>query len=159
MIIGIVAIAQNYAIGRGGKLPWHFPADLKFFKRTTTGNAVVMGFNTWKAIGKPLPNRLNIVLSRSERIEHRPNVLLLRSRDETLALSNYLNCDVFVIGGAKTYENFADVIEKWIVTEVPLLIEDADTFMPRNFLDGFVSEKTTDLGEGLIVREFHRKSF
>jgi dihydrofolate reductase len=56
-IIGIVAIAQNYAIGKDGKLPWHYPADLKFFKQTTTNHAVVMGFNTWKSIGKPLPNR------------------------------------------------------------------------------------------------------
>ncbi|HSK71207.1 MAG TPA: dihydrofolate reductase, partial [Pyrinomonadaceae bacterium] len=69
-IIGIVAIAQNYAIGRGGKLPWHYSADLKFFKETTLNNAVVMGFNTWKSIGKPLPKRLNIVLSRSAEIEN-----------------------------------------------------------------------------------------
>lgn len=159
MIIGIVAIAQNYAIGRGGKLPWHFPADLKFFKRTTTGNAVVMGFNTWKAIGKPLPNRLNIVLSRSEKIEHQPNLLLVRSREETLALTKYLNCNLFIIGGAKTYENFADAIEKWIVSEVPLSVDDADTFMPENFLNGFEPATATDIGDGLTVREFHRKSF
>ncbi|HSU25882.1 MAG TPA: dihydrofolate reductase [Pyrinomonadaceae bacterium] len=159
MIIGIVAIAKNFAIGKNGKLPWHYSADLKFFKQTTTGNAVVMGFNTWKAIGKPLPNRLNIVLSRSEKIDQQPNVLLLRSKDETLALAKYLNGDLFIIGGAKTYENFADVIEKWIVTEVPLTVEDADTFMPRDFHDGFEPSAVTDLGEGLTVREFQRKSF
>jgi len=78
-IIGIIAIAQNYAIGRGGTLPWHYSADLKFFKQTTTGSAIVMGFNTWRSIGKPLPNRLNIVLSRSENIEPQPNVILMRS--------------------------------------------------------------------------------
>jgi dihydrofolate reductase len=159
MIIGIVAIAKNYAIGKDGKLPWHYSADLKFFKKTTTGNAVVMGSNTWKSVRKPLPNRLNIVLSRSENIEHQPNVLLLRSKEETLALSNYLNCDVFIIGGAKTFETFADVIEKWVVTEVPLSVEDADTFMPKNFLDGFHADTSTDLGEGLIVSEFSRKPF
>jgi dihydrofolate reductase len=159
MIIGIVAIAKNYAIGKDGKLPWHYSADLKFFKKTTTGSAVVMGSNTWKSIGKPLPERLNIVLSRSEDIGHQPNVLLLRGKDETLALANYLNCDAFIIGGAKTYETFADVIEKWIVTEVPLSVDDADTFMPENFLDSFHSDTSTDLGEGLIVREFSRKSF
>ena len=159
MIIGIVAIAKNFAIGKNGELPWHYSADLKFFKQTTTGNAVVMGFNTWKAIAKPLPNRLNVVLSRSETIDHQPNVLLLRGKDETLALAKYLNCDLFVIGGAKTYENFTDVIEKWIVTEVPLSVEDADTFMPREFLEGFEPFGVTDLGEGLTVREFQRKSF
>ena len=107
-IIGIVAIAQNFAIGKDGKLPWHYSADLKFFKQTTTNHAVVMGFNTWKSIGKPLPKRLNIVLSRSQNIESQPNVLLLRSKEEVAALSKYLNCDLFIIGGAKTYENFAD---------------------------------------------------
>ena len=93
-IIGIIALAQNYAIGRGGKLPWHYSADLKFFKNTTTGSAVVMGFNTWLSIGKPLPNRLNIVLSRSENIEPQPNVIMMRSIEEVAALSKYLNCDV-----------------------------------------------------------------
>ena len=159
MIIGVIAIARNYAIGKVGKLPWHYPADLKFFKRTTIGNAVVMGFNTWKAIGKPLPSRLNIVLSRAEQIERQPGVLLLRGKDETLALAKYLNCDLFIIGGAKTYEAFADVVEEWIVTEVPLEVENADTFMPKNFLAGFEPKTTVNLGDGLTAREFHRKSF
>ena len=156
-IIGIVAIAKNYAIGRGGKLPWHYSADLKFFKQTTSGNAVVMGFNTWKSIGQPLPNRLNIVLSRSENIEPQPNVILMRSSEEVIALSNYLNCDVFIIGGAKTFENFSGLIEKWIVTEVPLNIEDADTFMPTDFLDGFELVETKDIDDGLKVKILHRR--
>ena len=100
MIIGIVAVAQNLAIGKDGKLPWHYSSDLKFFKQTTLDNAVVMGFNTWQSIGKPLPNRLNIVLSRSNSIENQPSVLLLRSREQVLALAKYLNCDLFIIGGA-----------------------------------------------------------
>jgi len=156
-IIGIVAISQNYAIGRGGKLPWHYSADLKFFKQTTTGSSVVMGFNTWRSIGKPLPNRLIIVLSRSENIEPQPNVILMRSSEEVVALSKYLNCDVFIIGGAKTYENFAGLIEKWIVTEVPLIVEDADTFMPHDFLDDFELLETKDIGEDLNVKFLHRK--
>lgn len=156
MIIGIVAIAQNYAIGKDGKLPWHYPADLKFFKETTTGNAVVMGYNTWQSIGKPLPNRLNIVLSRSREIEPQPNVLLLRSVDEVSALSKFLNCDLFIIGGAQTYKCFAGSIKKWIVTEVPVNIEDADTFMPQNVLDGFEVVKTNPLDGGLSVKVLRR---
>ena len=116
-----------------------------------------MGFNTWKSIGRPLPNRLNLVLSRTENIESQPHVISMRSRDEVIALSKYLNCDVFVIGGAKTFENFADLIEKWIVTEVPLDIEDADTFMPRNFLDGFELAETKDIGDELNVKILHRR--
>src|SRR5687768_11728932 len=119
MIIGIVAIAKNYAIGKDGKLPWHYPADLKFFKQTTTGHAVVMGLTTWKSIGKPLPNRLNIVLSRSAAIEETADVKLMRSVGEVLDLAATFDGDVFIIGGAKTFEAFAATIEKWIVTTVP----------------------------------------
>jgi len=155
-IIGIIAVAQNYAIGKDGKLPWHYSADLKFFKQTTLNHAVVMGFNTWKSIGKPLPQRLNIVLSRSSNLESQPTVLLLRSTDEVLSLANYLNCDLFVIGGAKTYENFADTIEKWIVTEVPETIEDADTFMTRDFLDNFRVKETKELENNLRVKIYNR---
>lgn len=157
MIIGIIAISKNYAIGKNGKLPWHYPADLKFFKETTTGNAVVMGSNTWRAIGKPLPDRLNIVLSRSGRIETPPDVMKISSKDEVVALSQYLNRDVFIIGGANTYKEFADVIVRWIVTIVPEQIEGADTFIPSDFLDEFELEETRDLGDKLQVKILHRK--
>lgn len=157
-LIGIVAIAENFAIGKGGKLPWHYPADLKFFKETTTDNAVVMGMNTWRSIGRPLPNRLNTVLSRSGSIEPQPGVILLRSKEEVLSLAGYLKCDVYIIGGAKTYENFADAIDKWIVTEIPETVEDADVFMPRDFLEGFDENERSELGEGLVVRTFRRRA-
>lgn len=156
MIIGIVAISQNYAIGRDGKLPWHYSADLKFFKRTTVGNAVVMGSATWRELGKPLPSRLNILLSRSPTFRSAAGTVVLRSREDVIAVADYLRCDTFIIGGAKTFDAFADDIEKWIVTEVPLTIADADTFMPTDFLDGFVRSGEEDLGDGLKVRTFLR---
>ena len=151
-IIGIVAIARNYAIGKQGKLPWHRSADLKFFKQTTLNHAVVMGFNTWKSIGKPLPGRLNIVLSRSAELENQPNVLLMRSVEAVLSLANYLKCDLFVIGGAQTYGNFASVIDNWIVTEIPETIEDADTFMLEDFLKEFQIKETKELERDLLVK-------
>ena len=157
MIIGIVAISGNYAIGKNGKLPWHFSADLKFFKETTTGNAVVMGANTWRSIRKPLPGRLNIVLSRTGNVETSAEVMKLESKDEVVVLAEYLNRDVFIIGGAKTYADFADVIEKWIVTEVPMTVDDADTFMPPDFLDGFELDDIRDLGDELRVKILHRR--
>jgi dihydrofolate reductase len=153
-ITGIVAIAENYAIGKDGKLPWHYPADLKFFKQTTTGHAVVMGSNTWRSLAKPLSNRLNIVLSRSGNIKTQPGVLLLRSKEELMALSSYLRCDVFIIGGAKTFENFSDVIEKWIVTEVPETVDGADVFMAQDFLDGFGLSDTHRLADELTFKTF-----
>lgn len=156
-IIGIVAVAQNNAIGKDGKLPWHYPADLKFFKRTTTGHAVVMGMNTWRSIGRPLPNRLNIVLSRSAQIDRAENLIFLRNEKEALDLEKYLKCDLFVIGGSKTFAEFADKIDGWIVTRVPVEVTDADIFMPETFLDGFHQTETYDLGGGLTVQEFRRQ--
>jgi dihydrofolate reductase len=157
VIIGIVAIAENYAIGKEGKLPWHYSSDLKYFKETTTGNVVVMGARTWNSIGKPLPNRLNIVLSRSIDFDGSENVLSLREKSKVLALSSYLNCDIFIIGGAKTFEAFASNIEKWIVTRIPITVEDPDVSMPTDFLEGFKLEEIKDLGEGLKVEIFRSR--
>lgn len=155
-IIAIVAVAQNLAIGKNGKLPWHYKSDLRFFKQTTTGNAVLMGWKTWYSIGKPLPNRLNIVLSRTNQLENQPSVLLMRSREEVLALAKYLNCNLFITGGAEIFELFKNDIEKWLVTEIPETIENADTFMPRAFLDGFRRAETKMLEENLQVRIYER---
>lgn len=155
-IIAIVAIAQNFAIGKNGKLPWHYSADLKFFKQTTLNHAVVMGWNTWKSIGKPLPKRLNVVLSRSNNLENQPSLLLLRSKAEVLALADYLKCDLFLIGGAQTYSEFEDAIDKWIVTEIPESVEDADAFMPRNFLANFKLTETISLEDDLRVKIYER---
>ncbi len=156
-IIGIIAVSRDLAIGRDGRLPWHYSADLRFFKETTTGNAVVMGANTWRSIGKPLPGRLNIVLSRSGKIETPGEVMRLNSVDEVAELARYLNRDVFIIGGAKTYAEFADVIEKWIVTEIPVEVPDADTFMPEGFLDEFEISSLHELGDDLAVKIFQRR--
>ena len=157
MIIGIVAISKNYAIGKDGKLPWHYSADLKFFKETTVGNAIVMGANTWRSIGKPLPNRLNIVLSRSGNVDTPGDVMKLESMDEVVTLGQYLNRDVFIIGGAKTYAEFGEVIDKWIVTEVPLSVPEADTFMPEDFLDEFAVQSMHQLGDDLRVKILNRR--
>lgn len=157
MIIAIVAIAKNFAIGKDGKLPWHYPADLKFFKETTTGSAIVMGFHTWQSIGKPLPKRLNIVLSRRRApLENLSRVLLVRSKEEVLALAGFLKDDLYIIGGAHTYREFADVIDKWLVTEIPVEIADADAFMPEDFLDDFELIDQMELGEDLSVKAYQR---
>jgi len=98
------------------------------------------------------------VLSRSATLENLSGVLLLRSKAEVLALANYLKGDLFVIGGAKTYAEFADVIERWIVTEVPVSVEDADAFMPEDFLDGFKRQKTIELDNDLRVKIYEKMS-
>ena len=131
MIIGIVAVDRNGAIGKGGTLPWHYSADMKFFKETTTGNTVVMGRKTWLTLKKPLPNRLNVVLSRQSEIEPQDSVVVVRDVESVLNLAKDLKGDLFVIGGEQVYRSFLPHIEKWIVTEVPLTVADADAFVPR----------------------------
>ena len=158
MIIGIIAIAENFAIGKEGKLPWHYPADLKHFKRTTTGHAIVMGASTWRSIGKPLPNRLNVVLSRTMKDLTDPNAVVLRTKEQVLELSRYLNGDIFIIGGAQTYETFADSIDEWIVTRVPMSVEEPFVAMPHDFLDGYKLKGTGDIGDGLSVEVFRREA-
>ena len=156
MITSIIAISKNFAIGKDGKLPWHCPEDLKFFKRTTAGHAVAMGSNTWHSIGRPLPGRLNVVLSRKPGIDLPSGVIRLAGKDEVVELSKYLAGDLYLIGGAQVYADFADVVERWIVTFIPETIEDADTFMPQDFLDGFHAEGEMELSPELIVKTFRR---
>jgi len=154
-IVGIVAIDRNLAIGKGGTLPWHYSSDLKFFKQTTIGNAVVMGRRTWLTLNKPLKDRMNIVLS-SLQDGLSNSVITLPDVKSVLTLAGSLTRDLYVIGGAKVYRAFLAHIERWIVTEVPLSIEGADTFMPANFLDGFELCEVRQLEEGLRVKFYER---
>ncbi len=158
MIIAIVAISKNLAIGRGGGIPWHYSEDLKFFKRTTTGHPIVMGFNTWKSLGRPLPNRLNIVLSRNRSIDPDPNVRLMRDKEEVIEYARGLDRDLFIIGGAAIYRTFADVIDRWIVTEIPVTIDDADAFMDQSFLEGFEIAATEAISDELTVKTYEKMS-
>jgi len=156
MIIGIVAVDRNGAIGKGGKLPWHYSADMKHFKETTTGHACVMGYRTWQTLKKPLPNRLNIILSRQSEAESQDSLIVCRDVPSVLSLERDLKCDLFVIGGEKVYRSFLPHIEKWIVTEVPLTVEDADAFVPENYLGGFNPTASKELGGELRVQFYER---
>jgi dihydrofolate reductase len=157
MIIGIAAVDRKGAIGKGGKLPWHYPADMKFFRETTTGHAVVMGRKTWLTIGKPLKNRLNIVLSRDSSIEPQESLLVLGDVESALSFYKSLTTDLFVIGGAQIYAAFLPHLEKWIITEVPLTVRGADAFMPEGYLDGFEVGESKSLGDDLLVKVYNRR--
>jgi dihydrofolate reductase len=156
MIIGIAAVDRKGAIGKGGKLPWHYSADMKFFRETTSGNAVVMGRKTWLTIGKPLKNRLNIVLSRDTDIEPQESLIVFSDIESVLSFNKSLRTDLFVIGGAQIYEAFREHIEKWIITEVPLTVQGADAFMPKGYLEGFEVVDSKSLDDDLVVN-FYQK--
>lgn len=156
MIIGIAAVDRKGAIGKGGKLPWHYSADMKFFRETTTGHAVVMGRKTWLTIGKPLKNRLNIVLSRDTDIEPQESLIVFSDIESVLSFNKSLTTDLFVIGGAQIYEAFREHIEKWIITEVPLVVPGADAFMPKGYLEGFEVVDSRTIDDDLDVKFWER---
>ena len=100
----IAAVAENGVIGREGGLPWRIPEDLKFFKATTLGKPVIMGRKTYVSIGKPLPGRLNIVLTR-DRTWHAPGVSVAHDLDRALRIAQESGADeAMIIGGADIYE-------------------------------------------------------
>ena len=154
-IIGIVAVDLNLAIGKGGTLAWHYPADMKFFKQTTIGNAVVMGSRTWQTLKRPLPDRMNIVLT-SKQNTATDSIVTLPDVGSVLTLAKTLARDLFVIGGAQIYQAFLPHIDRWVVTEVPLSVAGADTFMPSNFLEGFELYEVRQLDEELRVKFYER---
>jgi len=157
MIIGIAAVARNGAIGKKGKLPWHYSSDMKFFKRTTMGHAVVMGRKTWLTLKKPLTGRLNIVLSRDGNLDPQESLVVLRDIDSVLSFNSSITTDMFIIGGAQIYREFLAHIEKWIITEVPLTVEGADAFMPEGYLDGFKRAGSEKIDDELVVKFYDRE--
>lgn len=157
-IIGIVAVDRNGAIGKGGAIPWHYSADMKFFKEQTVGHACVMGRRTWASLKRPLKERLNIVLSRSAEVDasDAENVITLPDTRSVLALAPYLSCHLYIIGGEQIYRAFQPHIERWVVTEIPLSIDGADTFMPENYLQNFKPQRTLSLADELRVTFYDR---
>jgi dihydrofolate reductase len=155
-IIGIVAVDRNGAIGKNGSIPWHYSSDVKFFKQQTIGHACAMGYTTWLSLKKPLKERLNIVLSRKSEIKPQPSMIVLRDTLSVLSLKKFLACDLFIIGGEQVYRSFLPHMDRWIVTEIPMAVEGADTFMPEGYLQGFEPYASQELEENLRVKFYER---
>ncbi|MFT4061615.1 MAG: dihydrofolate reductase [Edaphocola sp.] len=127
----VVAAAENNVIGIGDDLPWHLPDDLKFFKQKTTGLPVVMGKNTWRALGcKPLPNRLNVVASGS--VTQMPEgVVLKKDLDEALAyLKAEGKSEIAVIGGGQIYHAALPLADTVYLTRVHAIVPKGTAFFP-----------------------------
>ena len=126
----IVAISDNNAIGRDNQLLWHISEDLKFFKRTTLGCPVIMGRKTFESIGRALPKRVNIVISRG--FSTAEEVAVTTSLEEAFKVAEETNLErCFVIGGGQIYSQALPLVDSLIVTHVHTVIEDADTFFPE----------------------------
>ena len=103
-------------IGRAGTLPWHLPEDLAFFKRTTSGHPIVMGRKTYESIGRPLPKRRNIVLTRDSSWSA-PGVEVIHRPEDLMALHG-ISDRVFIIGGSEIYSAFLPIVDELLVSHV-----------------------------------------
>jgi dihydrofolate reductase len=124
----VVAVAENWVIGKKGGLPWKLPADMKHFKDLTTGHTVIMGKKTYDSIGKPLPNRTNIVVARDSSLDI-SGCIAVRSIGEALEAAPD-DQEIFVIGGAEIYNSFLSLTQKIYLTQIHHEF-DGDTFFPK----------------------------
>ncbi len=123
----IVAITENNVIGSGGDMPWHLPVDLAHFKKITTGNTIVMGRKTWDSIGRALPNRLNVVLTRQTDFSCDGATVIHEFQDLQELETNGI---VFIIGGGELYRIAMPSVDKLHVTRIHTTI-DGDTHFPE----------------------------
>ena len=135
-----VAISDNNAIGKDNQLLWHMPADLKFFKQTTTGHPVIMGRKTFDSVGKPLPNRQNIVVTRKTGLEI-AGVQVVNSLEEAINLVEQKDAEIFIIGGAEIYKEALPKVQRIYLTTIHHTFE-ADTFFPEMNMDDWQETST-----------------
>jgi dihydrofolate reductase len=130
-IILIAAVSKNKVIGKQGGIPWKIKEDLSFFKEKTLNSPIIMGRATYNSIGGPLPNRLNIVMTRSAK--NTEGVIEVTSVEKAIeaASINKNASRVYIIGGENIYKEFIPIAHKMIITEVNLHIEDGDAFFPE----------------------------
>ena len=127
----ICAIGKNRAIGRNNKLLWDIPHDLQHFKDITSGHPVIMGRKTFESIGRPLPKRTNIIVTRDQSYQQ-DKCIICHSLEEAITKAKGIDSEeVFVIGGGSIYAQAIDLVDKLYLTIVDDVIEDADTFFPE----------------------------
>lgn len=126
-ISAIFAMSENRVIGKNNQLPWHLPADLKHFKQITMGNPILMGRKTYESIGKPLPGRCNIVITRDTNYQA-PGCVVVNSVESALAAVKD-NDEIFIIGGALLYQETLPLTQRLYMTLIHHSF-DGDTFFP-----------------------------
>lgn len=132
-LMHIVAVAENGVIGAGGALPWHIKQDLQFFKSTTMGHVLIMGRKTWDSIGRPLPGRKMIVITRQASFKPPAGVEVANSIEDAVTIAKSLEAahgeEVFVIGGGEIYEKTLPIVDKVYLTMIHKSYP-GDTFYP-----------------------------
>ena len=143
MIISIiVAVAENGVIGHDNKLIWHLPEDLKNFKRITSGHHIIMGRKTFESIGKPLPNRVNIIITRNQDYHH-DGCSVVHSLSQALDKARKSDeSEVFIIGGGRIYQESLLIADKIYYTQVKASFKGDTVFPELNKNEWDVSQKT-----------------
>lgn len=147
----IAAVDKNYGIGKNNDLLFHFKKDLVYFKKVTLNHKVVMGYNTFKSLKKPLKDRENIIISR----EAIKGFKTFKNKEELLKYYEDKEGVIFIIGGEKTYRDFIDIADKIYLTEIDS-IREADTFFPKfnkeNYIKEIVKkEKEADISFNYVI--------
>lgn len=139
MIISvIVAYSKNYAIGLENKMLWHLSDDFKNYKKVTTGHCLLMGRKTFESIGKPLPNRISIIITRNLDYSAPEGCYIVHSLEEGITKAKALGeTECFINGGAQIYEQSIPLINKAYITDVDCEIKNADTFFPKINFDSW----------------------
>lgn len=130
MISLIAAIGKNNELGKNNNLLWSLPADMKHFRETTSLHAVIMGRKTFESIGRPLPNRRNIVITKDVSYK-KEGVEIVHSLAEALDLFPDQNEEIFIIGGGELYKQTMPIADKLYITHVNATDKNADTFFPE----------------------------
>jgi dihydrofolate reductase len=148
----IVARSRNHVIGRDNQMPWKISADLQFFKRVTMGHPVIMGRKTWESIGRPLPGRRNIVVSRNTELQL-AGAEVVNSLDAALAtLSEFPR--VFVIGGEQLFTQAFPKADRLYITEIDIDVDGGDTFFKVPNPSEWKEVERTPASEGDITFKF-----
>lgn len=160
MISLIVAHDLNRVIGHENKMPWHIPSELAYFKEKTMGKAIVMGRNTFESIGRPLPGRLNIVITRNQSY-HQEGVTVVHTIEEAIALARKYHDEVMVIGGEQIFKEVLPYADLLYVTCIEYQFE-GDTYFPPYDNDWKLASEselmTTDNGLRYRYLIYQRKS-
>jgi len=152
----IVAVARNGVIGKDGGLPWHVSEDLKHFKKTTHGHAVIMGRKTHDSIGRPLPKRRNIVVTRQTGTLF-PGCEAAHSLDEAIALARTTDDCPFIIGGASLYEEALPLATELHLTTIDEDV-DGDAYFPEDLSEFVEVESRKGETAGVVFRLLRRKA-
>jgi dihydrofolate reductase len=132
ILSAIVAMAENRIIGKNNQLPWHLPADLKHFKTITTGHPILMGRKTHESIGKPLPNRLNIILTRDPNYQSAGCTVVTSVESALKEAARHDENELFIIGGAEIYKQLLPQIQRLYLTIVHHQLEGDASFPALN---------------------------